>query len=967
MANWRRKLGRPLLAVGMVLTLCIGPFTDVRAVSADTERPRRTQADTMYRGWITIDDSTIVATAAPSAMRAAEGAPVFDTEAVLIQPGESVQAHVHVPQAGTYAVVLDYRLADDLLIDSTAEVMLADKTVLTAVYGLWRDTTKTYALDRYGNEVTPDQEMIATYFQDYVRDSTKLDMEPVLFTLPAGDNIVTIKNRDQAISLRRVQLAAVAAPPSYAEYIQDQTMPGAQGLQIIEGEDYAVKSDSFIRVKAQQNAAVYPYDPYRKRLSTIDCGSYHTAGQRVVWNVSVPSDGWYHLALHYAQPDKEGQSVYRDIEIDGAVPFQELKEVGFAYTGNGYRNHVVTVGGEAARIYLTAGTHTIGLYTQAPALSPALEEIRAVIAELSAIGLQLQQVAGSSADRNRTWEIETYIPGVTGRLEALRQRLTGLYNEMGQQAGTTPASCINLKLAAGMIEQALKKPEKLPLSVSELSTGTGSATELLATLLNQIREQGIALDALYLYGEGETLPAESAGFFTSLWTGLQRFWYSLFHRDGAYSAGAVQEDVLNVWVNRSITYVETMQMMADAHFTPETGIEVRLSVMPDANKLLLANASKTCPDVALGLPANTPYQLALRGAAADFSPFDRLADMVGENFYAADLEPYLYDGKLYGLPETMQFYVLMYRTDILSALGLGVPDTWEDVAAMMPALRRSGMTFALPLSAYTGVKSLSSVVPFFFQAGASLYTDSGLNAAFQTEQGIRAFETLTDLYTLYSVQNNMPSFYNHFRYGTAPIGIGDFTNYMQILYAAPEIAELWRVAPAPGMADENGRILRQQTSVDRGAMILQDCSLREEAWRFLEWWLSGEVQTDFSHTLQVKFGPEFIWNSANKQAFAQLSLPSEDRSVILEQWQHAQNYRNTPATYMLERALSDAWYAVVNQGTPARIALNTAAVSVNEELQIKMKEFGYVDEKGRARRTYDMRPVEEILNGVSAP
>ncbi|MCK7484164.1 MAG: extracellular solute-binding protein [Bacillus subtilis] len=62
------------------------------------------------------------------------------------------------------------------------------------------------------------------------------------------------------------------------------------------------------------------------------------------------------------------------------------------------------------------------------------------------------------------------------------------------------------------------------------------------------------------------------------------------------------------------------------------------------------------------------------------------------------LIPMIYDEGLYGLPDTENFYVLFYRTDILDTLDLTVPDTWDDVVKMMPTLRRYGMNFYIPLS-----------------------------------------------------------------------------------------------------------------------------------------------------------------------------------------------------------------------------------------------------------------------------
>lgn len=962
-----RKAGsKRMRAVCLLMAgaLVLSQLCTVQASAGAAGNVGTKQADPSYTGWVSVDASSIAATAGQSAMKRQAGSPKFEKDGVLLQPGDGVSVTVSVPEAGSYEIVLEYRTTGSLMQSSTATVAAGSTSVKTSIYGLWQDQSKTYTLDRYGNEVTPEQKQVQADTQDYVRDSTLLDWSPSRFDLKSGTQTLTVVNNDQAIRLKSVKVVRPETTPSYAQYAAGQTGASAVEPIILEGENYAVKSDSFIRSKAEQNAAVTPYSPYRKLLSTVDWNSYKTLGQRIEWDFTVPKDGWYNLGFHYSQPNKEGQPVYRDIEIDGKVPFAEMNQFAFSYTGSGYANAVVEADGQPAKIYLKAGAHTVGLFTQAPSLAPAMKEIKEIVSQISDIGLSLQQVAGNNADVNRTWDIEKYIPGVTARLTKLQQRLTKLYNEMGQKAGTTPASCINLKLAASIIRQALRDPGKLPTYVSQLSVGSGSATDLLAQMEDTLTQQGISLDRIYLYGDGYKMPSASAGFFKTIVSGTERFFYSIFHRDSTYDAATADKSVLNIWVSRPIAYVETMQMLADSRYTPKSGVKVKLSVMPDENKLLLANASNTCPDVALGVSGDRPYQLGLRGAATDFTQFKDFASFVKQNFTASDLEPYVFNGKIYGISETKQFYVLFYRKDILNKLGLSVPQTWDDVAAMMPVLRRSGMTFYMPLSSWTGVKQLSGTVPFFLQAGASLYSKDGTKAAINSEKGIQAFEAMTDLYTLYSVQNNMPSFYNNFRYGVTPVGIGDFSNYVQMLYAAPEIADDWGIALSPGMKDSSGVIHRQQTTVDRSCLIMQSSDKKSQAWNFLKWWLSADTQTEFGYTLETKFGSEFVWNSANKNAFAQLSFPSADRKVILEQWAQSQNYQNVPATYMLERALSDAWYSAVQQHVSPRVALNQAEFTVNQEMQIKLKEFGYEDDSGRQLKAYDMETAAEILSGV---
>jgi len=57
-------------------------------------------------------------------------------------------------------------------------------------------------------------------------------------------------------------------------------------------------------------------------------------------------------------------------------------------------------------------------------------------------------------------------------------------------------------------------------------------------------------------------------------------------------------------------------------FTPETGIRVKFSIMPDESKLVLANAAGIQPDVALGVSTNIPFELAIRNALKDLRSFD---------------------------------------------------------------------------------------------------------------------------------------------------------------------------------------------------------------------------------------------------------------------------------------------------------------------------------------------------------
>lgn len=954
-----------VLCLSVLLAICIPVLVLISDSGDEIVRPDRVEADTSYHGWITVPEADTVATAQ------------------IPQGGQSIGMKeekifdITVPQAGDYAVAMTYTMPKAAVLDSTITLTQLSaegesiQAVRAEVYSLWQDETKDYDLDRYGNEVSPAQVTLSRDVTDYIRSYSSADGGTAVFHFPAGEQKLSVLSNDSQIVIKEIRVVKVPEILSYESY---QAMHNGQNYSgeplIIEGEDYAVKNDSAIRSKADNSAAVTPYHPYFKWMATVDGNSWKTIGQRVVWNFTVPEDGWYQLVFHYSQRYKEGQEARRTVEIDGQIPYSQLREVEFPYTGSRYDYKYAD-----GKVYLTAGTHTLGMYVEMPQMQPMIAQVERIMEDLQDVGLSLQQVAGSDADVTRTWEIEKYIPGVTQRLTDIQLELEQLYSYMEQQYGDEPASSQNLKLAADILAQVLKEPERLPTRTQDINVGSSSATSYLAELINGWKNQGLSMERIYLVGEDDKLPDPNGNFFVNLGNGIKKFFHSLLSKDAGYTTAASgDETVLTVWVNRSVQYVEMIQTLCDSRYAGYTDangnkITIQFSVMPDEGKLLLANASNTGPDVALGVSGDRPYQLALRGAVYPLTEFDDFSEYVEGKFLNEAFEPFIYDDDVYAMPETQQFNVLMYRTDIMNRLGLEVPKTWEDVANMMPALRRNGMNFYMPLSSQTGTKSVENIAVFLWQAAAaknedpaySLYAADGIHTTVNNETNIEAFEILTDLYLLYGLQNNMPSFYNNFRYGVTPVGIGSFSNYVQLLYAAPEIADDWAIAPVPGFEAEDGTICNQMTTIGSSAIIMEDSNKKEAAWDFIKWWLSDETQSEFAQTLQSKYGSSYIWNSANVNAFAELAIPAEDREVILEQWEHAENIRHTPASYMLERSLSDAWYNVVNEHVPVRRALNEAAVNTQQELTIKLQEFDYVDKDGAVIRQYSMKPIEEIL------
>lgn len=77
-------------------------------------------------------------------------------------------------------------------------------------------------------------------------------------------------------------------------------------------------------------------------------------------------------------------------------------------------------------------------------------------------------------------------------------------------------------------------------------------------------------------------------------------------------------------------------MLADSRYkgvdADGNPLSVQFSIMPDEGKLLLANASNTCPDVALSVTGDRAYQLGLRHAVAPLSVF-RFSQYITDKFW----------------------------------------------------------------------------------------------------------------------------------------------------------------------------------------------------------------------------------------------------------------------------------------------------------------------------------------------
>lgn len=877
-----------------------------------------------------------------------------------VKLGESVTLTLDVPQSAVYYLSFDYISNADSILSAEAAMQVNGEYPyyeLRSMYfeNVWVDAAEP-SYDRYGNQIVTIPDKLYQWQNKYLYPSSYRYSTPMGVELTAGENTLTIDIEEGALLIGNVYLNSELEIP---EYTGSEAAAG-DGLISIQAETPDYRNDSSIRATCEYNADLFPYNVKSKELNTIDSASFKDAGQSLTYEFTAEKAGYYYIAINYSQSGKTDFPVFVNIAVDGKIQNTAFKDYEFAYTKDYDLLTLKDAEGNNLSVYLEEGTHTISLTISIDPIRSSLEKIDEIMNEVNNLSLEITKVVGTNKDKYRDFNLGNYIPGIEDNLIGWADELDKImeYAKTFNPGVSKIAAFSSLNIAGNQIRSLAKDVDELLYRIAELSTSRNSVNQYLANLTDALNVNGLSLDSIYLYQDDsrDELPKKT-GFWTGIWYSITRFVYSFTSQ--AYSTSNTDPEHLQVWVNRSRQYLEIMQKMIDEEFTPLTGIEVDLSLMPDQNKLILANASGDAPDIATGINYAQPFELAVRGALKDLTEFDDFKE-IATRYHEALFIPSTIEDGIYSLPETMNFWVLFYRSDILSKLNLSVPDTIEDVKAMLTDLQMRGLNFYYPTAGMAAMRNFHGTTPLLFQYGATLYDTYAGDTTINSEAAVRGFTELAELFTIYNMPVDIPNFYQHFRNGDLPIGISDFAAYNLILNAAPEIASAWEIALVPGVEQEDGTVERYTSAgAESTVMFTSDDEREAKAWEFMKWWSSAEVQEEFGETLQITYGSEYLWNTANTEAFANLPWRSQDKQVILEQNQYIMEAPRILGTYMLERELSNAFVAAAIDGDDIRSTLDAAVKRIDRETERKLEEFGYIED-GVTVKEYTVPTIDTV-------
>ncbi|TFE25189.1 extracellular solute-binding protein [Cohnella luojiensis] len=866
-----------------------------------------------------------------------------------VKTGEegSIDWSFHVEQEGFYNIDIRYfnvegkgsDIERELAIDGVSPFSEAKSLV---IHRIWRNETDQVERDGQGNDLSPDQVEVQKWQDIVLKDESGYNTDPYLFYMSKGKHTLKLTSIKEPLVIDFIKLLMPKVTPSYDEtvnlYKNKGYEPASKALVKVQGEAAAFKSSpSLLPYNDRSNPAIEPFHVSKIRNNAMGGYGWRIPGQWIEWEVEAPADGLYNLAVKNRQNYLRGFSSLRKLTIDGNVPFEEAKQIGFPY-GSAWKTTVLGIDGDNPYLfYLTKGKHRIRLEVTLGDLAVALRTVQSSILDLNAMYRKLISYTGTVPDPFRDYDLEKRIPEMTKVFREQSDLLYEVASYIDGSGGSGSDRTAMLKTLAFQLKDMAERPDTVPSRIDSFKGNVGGLGSWLLTT----NEQPLTIDYLMLASPDMKLPKAEASTWTKMTSGMQSFAASFYEDYDQYGGDSGDSQSISVWITSGRDQAQVLKKMIDSSFTAKTGIHVNLKLVA-SDVLLSATVAGNGPDVALPVTNDVPVSYASRDALQDLSVFPGFEEV--KNRFAADIvTPYEFNGQTFALPDQQTFPVMFYRKDILEdELKLKIPQTWDDLYKIIPTLQKHNLQFGFSkLIDPPGVAALPPNPLFsllLYQNGGRFYADDQQASALDSETSMKAFKAWTELYVNYKLPLQI-DFANRFRTGEMPIGISDYTDYNKLSVFAPEIKGLWSFSPVPGVLGADGTIHREVAGTGTAIVMFKKTKNKDAAWQFLDWWTSKETQIDFGRQMEIRLGTSARYPTANLEALGQLPWPTKDYKMLKEQIHWLRGIPEVPGGYFTGRHLDNAFRRVVVQGDDPRETLDNYINYINDEITIKRKEF----------------------------
>lgn len=879
---------------------------------------------------------------------------------VVYTPSEGwVEYVVNVPSAGLYCIGVNYYAIQDksaavertIYVNGELQFNEARSSTLDRIY---KDNVEDvldyesfFSEDAKGNQTRREQvELFRWNDGAYIKDASASYTTPLQFYFEKGENVIRIESVREPCAFSRIWLYGYQELEDYEVFLMKNEFnrnDGSNEIDKIQAETPQAKNDPTLFASYDRaSAATEPASITTIKLNTIGGNasgdpSWRTSGQWIEYVVDVPVEGLYKIVMRARQSTMNGSFVSRKILINGELQFAEAQNVAIGYSSDWQMLTPKDEGGNELMFLFKQGQNTIRFECGYGQMGDVINAVDAIIARLNDDYAKILMITGSSPDIYRDYEFDEELPDVVADFKTQADILRDVHDELVNVLGSEGQYTSILRTVYNHLYSLNENPDSI---AKDFAVFKNNITNL-GTWLSDIRSQPLEIDYIIVAEENYKAPAAEAGFFQGLWFQTKMFFSSFFTDFNSISAagGNTYSENCKVWILSARDQAQVLRQIIDRSFIDEYQINLSLDLVPGGSVLpsILANKG---PDIILGQTTETVVNYATRGALEPLEGYAGFDKVVSERFIdnstlgmSVVVEE---EGKkvthVYGLPETMTFGVLFYRTDILEDIGKNVPESWDEVYSLIPVLQKHSMDFAPP-----------DYQTILYQNGGYLYRDQDTNGQFtdiDSEIGIQSFITFTDFYTSYGIPIAY-DFPNRFRLGEMPVGVNDlYAFYNKMAVFAPEIKGLWTFSAIPGTEKEDGEVDRSTLAAFTASCMLSGAKNKDNAWKFLDWWTSDEVQTTFGREIESVLGAAGRYNSANVSAVLNMSWTAAETKAIAEQIKYLVPTPEHVGGYYLTRYLGFSKNSVVVDYEEPRTVILDNSKFINDELENKRKELG---------------------------
>lgn len=569
----------------------------------------------------------------------------YDGNVALTGEEGEITWEVTVVEAGFYQIKLDYFPMEGKGNTIERELRINGELPFDGAQSLefsriWKNETGVKD-DARGNHIRPSQIEERVWREAWCKDSSGYETDAYYFYFEKGKNTISLTSTKEPMAIGAITLKRQPQAVDYSVYYSSFKDRGIKEAVLsepikIQGEDAVLKSDSTLYpVNDRTSPLTEPYHPSKIRMNSIGGNNWNQTGQWISWEVTVPEDGLYEIAVKYKQSIKQGVTVVRSLAIDGELPFKEAAELRFYYDNNW---DITTLGDgeDSYRFYLTAGKHTLTMeVVLGKEMAQILNEADNSIFELNRAYRQLLMVIGSSPDSMRDYQLELKTPEALSILKEQYEIIKDLSARVKAYAkGSSGSESVALDNLIIQLGNMSKKPETIAKQWSAFKDNIIA----LGSWTLSMKEQPLQIDYLLVQSADSKLPKAKAGFWQKVMHEWRAFLAS-FTEDYESIGNVYGSGTVEVWMLADASaaasasgsgrdQANVLKNLVDNYFVEAKGIPVNVKLV-NRDILLSATLAGQGPDVALGVASKEPVNYALRKAATDltqFSDFDEVSD-----------------------------------------------------------------------------------------------------------------------------------------------------------------------------------------------------------------------------------------------------------------------------------------------------------------------------------------------------